>query len=385
MTKQLAGILLPETPTQAQARQQVATQLAEAQRLERDGAVVDQLSTGAPDMQLDGQLREPQIPRPAMVAAELEELAASSKDTLPLFRPDGDMHESGYYEIADADVRPGHPNADDDVWLYDLSLVRAGTRGGSFRAIETNPRDVDHPFGSTGDEHVAIPESAIKVRWQDRDTLATTSASPDATVETAIGTLERYDVAAGRSTLGADRVRLVYDVAYAEDTLAVRAYDSNGAEDKLDLDDVRQWQAIHDSQHDVADPIVLSNHRTRLRVSEPDADAAGELSAEQWDDGAAEWQDVSLPEEGWSPVDLDITQIDQQRLDAQLLFEDDGGALQAVDLTLSLGLEAALVYEPADGDPIPADLESHLDPIAATTERDVRPERGLVERAEVRT
>lgn len=386
MTKQIATTPLFDSDIdRSEERNQLQAQLAQASVLQSDETNVDRLSTDAADLTARGLFRPPlSVDIADLLATELRELANSAKDTVPLFRQSGGLPEAGWYEIADATIRPAHPN-ERRVWRYQLSLSRAGTRGDSFRAIRTNPRGVDHPFGSEQSEFLGIPSTARKTLWYDPDTQSTTAASPTATVATIGPDIERYSVVDGRAALGSHRATLLYDIDYPDDVFGVRAYDTQDESERKDLDNVRQWQAIHQTGHDVDDPIVLATGRLRIRVSEPDTSATGTLTAERWDDSTGEWTSVSLPATEWTPLDLDLIDIGQQRLVAQLLFVDSNDNLTALNLVFEVGRDAALIVQPpgASGS-VPAGLADHLDPIAAATERDVQARRALVARSEVR-
>lgn len=386
MTKQIATTALLEADVGAGEQRALAARLAETGLLNSDAVDVDLLSTEAADVTVSGQFRAPLMPDDAAerFATELQELSNSSKATLPLFKQgDGTLDKAGFYEIASADVDPAHPE-ERRVWEFRLSLSQAGSRGSHYRAVKPNPRTVSHPFGTGTDELVGIPASARKVQWFDPATGDRTTASPASTVATAGPDVERYELADGRSALSADRVELVYAVAYPEDVFGVRTYDSDGNADRFDLDDVRQWQVIHNTGHDVDDPIVLATGRLRVRVTEPDTAQTGAITAEEWDDNAGEWSAIDLPDNDWAPVDLDVISIDQHRLEAQLLFSDGQGSSSSVNMVLTVGDDRALIFGPPSSPTVPNDLQQLLDPIAAATEQDTQASRGLRARSEVR-
>lgn len=382
MTKQLANIGLLEGVDNVDESGSIPASIAQTAALRRDESRVERISADAPDLSLSGLIRKPQYKRPAMVARELKELNAGSKSTLPLFRQSGGYQDAGWYEISSASVEPSHPE-ETDVWRWSLELTRSGTRGGAYRELRVNPQTLSHPFGNATDKLVAIPEEARKVQWYDAKLQTRAPASATGTVETVVGTLDQYDVDAGQTALSnPTRLSLIYDIPYDADADGVRAYDTRDTDTKTDVDDQRQWQTIHDTQHDVDSPIVLSSMALRLRVTEPDTSATGTLTAERYSNGS--WSAVSLPDTTWDPLDLDVIEIGQHRLVAQLLF-DDGSDLYAVDIVLELGMTDAFVTAAQDeSDPIPSGLQDHLDPIATTTEVDLATSRDVVLRSNVR-
>lgn len=404
--KQIANTRLRDAQATSSEAQTQASDLVEAGLLDSDAVDVDSLRGQAADVRLEGTIRSPR-PRPGMVATELDELTGSAKTSIPLFQVGLDdgievaeaFEKAGWYEIDTGDVARQHP-ALDDVWRYDLSLSLSGRRGSHYRALAIEDRALNHPFGNDDDSLVWIPQAARKPFWFDPATTDRAVAVPiKEFIETAFGTLKRFDVEQARSAFGLDAddpVKLLYDPSYLDDTtLQVRSYDTRGHDDKFDGDGVRQWQTIHETRHDIDDPLALSNGRVRVFVTEPDdPDSEGELTAEQWVDALDEWVDIPVGTSDWKPVDMDIVDIRQHREVARITFRDEsdvqllptelGGAVVETEFILAVGDERPQIHRP-DGEDFPADLEEMLGELASERQLDPQPQRTLVSRGDVRT
>lgn len=402
MVKQLHTSALIERDLQSTDAGSLGAQLSEIGVLDSDAVSVDKLSSAAADVRLEGLFRPPVFDPPEMDATELEELAESALTTLPLFRPDGTYPKSGWYEIDSADVSPLHPNAE-NIWRYDVDLTKVGTNGSHFRVVETSPRDVEHDFGSEETAEIALPASARKVRWIDLGSRETAVATAETSRQTNAGEVDIYDIGAGETALDVadgDSVGLVYAIDYAADAQTPRVYDTRGnnssigdRDAKFDIDGVRRWQLVHATDHDVDDALALSSRALRILVSEPDTSATGGIVAFEYDDEDG-YQEVSLPDTGWLPLDLDVVEIRQHRIRAQLLLQESGGAgafssnggdLYAVEIVLEHGMDEALVYRPPGVDePMPNGVHDLFDPIASSSTVDVGARRELLARNDVR-
>jgi len=382
MTKQLHNLALVES-VQSGVGQDTAADLAESDILNQDTQVVRRPAGGqAPDLSLSGVILDVRRAYPTLVADELRELAGADLGSIPVFRPDGEYPEAGYYHIANASVTPPHA-VEDAVAEYEIALTRAGTRGGHYRAVAYGVETRSHPFGSGTRQRIAVPGSARATRWYTSADRTTSRAESAATVTTAQGDLAEYDI----SNAPSDADHLLYDLPYSDDPVGVRAYDSLGRSDKFDSDGIRHWQTLHETQHDIGDTrVILSNGRIRLRVALADSPNGGRIEYAEYSGGWDIWSDISPS--NYDPVDLDITDIDQQRVDAQLTFRDlsTGGTDDyAVDLSLTLASPGVLVA-PAENESsgIPSDIQTALDPAARDSERDTRATRALIERSRAR-
>ncbi|GAA1280125.1 hypothetical protein GCM10009725_30040 [Aeromicrobium tamlense] len=364
------------------------SQLAEAGVLQGDNVVVEQLSSSAADLSLDGQFRVGQW-HSQMHAEELEELANSSFEALPLFR-DGERYgKAGYYEIASATVNPAHANAR-DIYEWDLDLTKKGNRADDYRALETNPRGpgapsgVDHEFGNATEALVGVPEAARKVLWFDSETGDRAVAEPVETRASEFGDVDIYDLENGEDAVGVENPTLVYEIDYGDEApVDCAVYDTRGEPEKyLESDNgrVRLWQSLFSTQHDFDDEIALDNGLVRLRLDETE----GTIAAEEWDSSTESWGDVGLDQ----PADVELWDVDLQEVamvrdKCQLTFDVDGD-LFALDAILSRGSESVLFDIPAgESGPIPAGIEEMLEPIASTTLVDPQAAKGLVSRKEV--
>jgi len=378
---------IPEA-AQTNERDQLGQQLAEAGILEEDGAIVESLSSEAADLTLSGQYRWGKEIS-TMLATELDELADSSLPTLPLYRRGGGYSNAGYYEIASADVEPLHGN-DRSVWAYTLSLTSVGKKGSYFRAIGTNPRQLEHEFGNGLEAVVGVPAAASKVQWFNADgDRARIPASPIETRTSAAADVDIYDLTDAPwydpPPYDEDPPTLIYTVDYADEvSCGTRVYDTQGHESKFSGggSGPRQWQTVHSTEHDVEDPVIMSNALLRLRLEE----AVGTITPQRWDASAGRWSTDALGDAGgWSLFDIDLLEIAMARDKTQLTFAHDSEGLFALNATLDRGREAVLFERPEnEPGPIPDGLEDWLEPIAATTIVAPQATKGLVSRNEVR-
>lgn len=365
-----------------------AAELAESGVLEGDESLVAQLSSNPSEITLQGRFQYG-APFAKMIAGELEELSKSALDTLPVFRPgDREWEGRGYYEISASNTTPVHPNSD-DVYEYEVTLSKEGTRATRFRAVRTNPRQAEHEFGNDLEALVAAPASARKARWMHPVTKATSRATPIATRPGEFGDVDVYDLSDAPwydpPPWGDDPPVLIYDAPYdVEAPVDCRIYDTRGEDDKYVEDGdnrARQWQSVYLTSHDPVGDVVLENGLLRIRLDED----AGTLEAEEWDDVAEEWTDVGLSQ----PADVELYDVDLAHISmaldrAQLTFDVDGD-LVALDVSLARGEDAVLVELPeGETGPIPDALEDWLAPIAAETVIDAQPAKTLVSRSEVR-
>ncbi|RQG93765.1 hypothetical protein [Natrarchaeobius oligotrophus] len=388
----------------------LGSQLAEASVLEGSG-VVEQLSSEVPDLQLEGQFQGIPQWQAQLHAEELEELADSSLESLPLFRRNGRYAESAYYEIESATIEPAQGNSR-GVYVWSLGLKKKGTRHDFFRALKPSypPLDLEHEFGNEyGQALMGIPGSARKTQWFDIETGDRDSAEPVETVESEFGEIALFDLEEGADAVDGEDPVLLYDVDYADDAgpYDCKVYDTLGVADKyLENEEgrVRVWESVFATGHDPEGEIVLDNGLIRLRLDEDD----GTLEAERWDPDAAApqpgsglwgdglwgdelwggtqgaWTDVSLSQPGDVDLyDVDVTRIGMVRDEVQLTFDVDGD-LFALNAILAAGHDEIL-FDLPDGQqgPIPEDLEEWLEPIASESVVDAGARKTLVSRNDV--
>lgn len=418
MTATIYKTPLPKatTPTERDA---LGTQLAEQGVLGGD-TIVEALSTQAADLRLTGQYAlGPYYSE--LLATELEELADSSLEAVPLYG--GSSARAGYYAVKSANVEPVHAGGR-DIWEWELSLTNVGTRKSHVQALETEPSQPSpgHAFGNDTDALVGIPAAARQVRVVDSASKPTQRSRPTPveTVETEFGAVDLYDATAE----AVDDPVYLYDVAKdVQPAVDVRVYDTNGRDSKFikaNSGRVRAWQSVFARDHEFTGSVVCSNGRLRLIIDEPTtADETAALRAERWRPDAAGTQPgsdaygdnlygeslyggtrgayapVDLPEydadldTDWQPADVDFTHVGQARVTAQVEFEAATGANQGdiytVDVELERGRSDAEVWTPETvTDPIPDDLETLLKPIASTSVLDSGVAQATVARSEVR-
>lgn len=389
VVKQLGPVVLLEADLRVDEGIERRTDIASNGLLESDAVRVDALANEAADLSISGTYRPPWIPedRVQMAAAEFDDLLGSDRGALPLFDAEGDeWPKAGWYHIASGDIEPVHPG-EPIVQSYNVALTEAGNRGSHYRAVQTAPTTVDHPFGDDFgevDDDVAtiiLPASARKTRWLDPDAETTDPATPFLTKSTAVGNVDVYAL----GVLSIDRPTLLYDTSYQDDALACHAFLQDGDEDKLDADGDRQWEAMFATGHDIpaGKTVVLTNKTLRLYLTE---EPGGEFEAEEFEETG--WEPISIPSGEWVPVDVDLTVLDQHRLEAQVLLgagDGDDAETFAVDVTMAFGESRAMVRAATgEDDPMPSGIEELFAPVARGSEQLVQPERALVPKREVR-
>ncbi|AXR78981.1 hypothetical protein [Natrarchaeobaculum sulfurireducens] len=295
----------------------------------------------------------------------------------------------GYYVADDATRNTKLAEGGDaDYERIDTSLTRAGTDQRLVRALEAAPRLADHEFGNDLEAHIALPTDARKVRWFDPDSGDRELAEPVETVATAYGDVDVYDLEGWPDYEfdpddPSEAPLLVYEIDKDRDAEAdVRLWDTRGYE-SLEDGGRRRWQYVFSKDHEYDGAIVLDTGRLRLWLDEDD----GTVDAQELDSSEAEWTDLELAAEQPESVavfDIDVREIGMVRDRVQVTFDVDG-ELFAMDAILQAGHDAVLVDIP-DGEsgPIPADVESWLEPIAAETIVDAQPTKQLIERNNVR-
>ena len=355
--------------------------LARQTLLEDDGGAVAQVGSDAADESLEGLYRGRYAEK---MAAELEELGESAGfESLPVTDREVSRPIDGYYAVEN--VRVDTPGGRvENVKEFVLELARRGTKASHYRTIESVQAQVDHGWGTAEEALVGVPAAAEKVRWFDAESGDWAAAAPAETRSAELGDVEMYDLDAGEAALDVADPALIYQIDYlAEKDTDVRVYDTRGEADKLDAEGLPQWQKLFSTQHDLETEIVIDSGRLRLYVDDPSAD----LSAEEYDAGAEEWQSISLGDnpDSWAVYDADLTAVRMASARAQLVFIDEDDDLFALDATLDRAAENVLFSIPPDEDgPVPDSLEDWLDPIASTSIVDPQPTKTLTSRSRVR-
>jgi len=395
MTKQLATVPLIESDVKARDEQRLRQLLAQQSVLDSDRTNVERLGSEAGDVRLQGLLRPPLASDKAeLLATELSELSQSAKPQVPLFRRDdnrspGRFERRGYYSVEDATVRPAHP-ADQSVFEVDVSLSQVGTRGDAYRAVRVSPETIDHAWtDGSSTSKLLIPafdsdngDVVSKPQWFNEQTgeteLTTAGLLEDATAGYRLRIRDIRDAA-----VGTDAPTLIYDILYEADVFGVRVYDTRGADSRLSPQNIRQWQVIHSSGHEIDDEVVIQNGQVRMFISEPPTPS---IRAQEYFPFGGGWDnDVTLPDTGWKPLDLNLLEINQQRVAGQLRFFDtDTDATHPLNFKLAVGDERILFYTPENvSASVPSGLFDLLDPIAAETDQNLQARRTLIPKSEV--
>lgn len=392
MTKQLATVPLIEGDVKARDEQRLQQLLAQQSILDSDRSNVERLGSEAGDVRLQGLLRPPLASDKAeLLATELAELSQSAKAQVPLFRRDDDrspgrFERAGYYSVEDATVGPAHP-ADQSVYELDVSLSEAGSRGSAYRAVRVNPQTRTSPFNSQSffspGEVVTVPSSAEKVQYVNEQTGEIEPAgTPDTRTDTAFPfEVAAYDLSA--SSFFVEETTLLYDVPYGDDVAGVRVYDSRGETDRLNSENVRQWQVAHSTDHVFDDEIIISNHLVRMRIEEPPSPS---FTVESYN-GQDEWTAENLGSTDWEVFDVDIVEIGQHRVAGQIVWYEPNDNI-TYPLFFKLGLHDIdtifFARAPDESDPIPSGLENYIDSVSMNDDVDIQATRTLIPKSEVR-
>jgi hypothetical protein len=384
--RQLHYLPVPEDQENSQAQRQLRQQLASAGLLGTDRQTVERTASDAPDETIQAEFRYPLVPnddslRAEMLAAELRELAPSAKGPVALFRRGSEpLPEAGYYNVDRASADPASPG-DRRAWTARAELTRAGTRKSHWRAVRTTVRDVDHPFGTATTKRIGVPTDAVRTRWLHPTDHTYERATSSTTLSTAFGDVARYEVS--QPTNATSEPTLIYDVPYSSDIPGPRVYDTRGNGNKTDGDDIRQWQAVHETQHDIEDEIVFSSGKIRWRITQPDASETGTDTVEEWSSGS--WSQTSLTSSDFAPYDVDVIENTLQRVRAQVTFIDtntlSSQRFYTLEVAMELGDSNLHLFRPeSQGTSVPSSLDSRYDAVAASTEKDVSTTRTLVSR-----
>jgi len=372
MTRRLYRTPIPESAYRDSGETQ-RTELSKLSALTGQGSV-QSTGTTPGELQLQVQYRGTYAGRLALELSEL--LHSDAFSGIPYAPVDGSAEDDGYYSAES--VSPGRirPQTDRAVNV-DATLARDGTRATHFQAVATSKDAEKNDFGSGQTTHIGVPASASLIRWWDGDA-ETEEPSPVETRSAEYGDVEIYDV--DSADVGNDPTLLYKPAGYDEiGDVDVGVWDTYGADEKRDEDDVVQWQRVFATQHDPRGALVLENGLLRLTLDDVDET----ITAERWDSGSEEWTDEDLGSSGWEPVDVDVRHIAPARLEARVLWSD-GSERYPLDMILARGAEDALwVRTPNAQSETPSTLVDYLEPIASETIYDAGAEQALVSREEV--
>lgn len=339
---------------------------------------VESLSLDPNEKRVRGQFRAQYA---ELMAVELEELfRADGVDLVPYYGVQAPTPEDGYYTVKSGTRKPVDPR-EPRLQQYDGVLTRAGSRESDLRAVTTNPRRLDHPFGNTEVAHVGIPATATDVQWFDPTPETTEDATPVATRTGEFGDLDVYDALASNYS----KPVLVYDLPYDEvGRRDVRVWDDYGRS-KFDAEGVNRWQKVFRTDHDWVGVPRVDNTRIRLAF---DA-GANSLTAETWDPGTDSWTATALGSSSWELAAVDVREISDVVVTARVRFQDptqSPTATYELDCQVVRGGDYPLWSRPENETaPFPAGLADLLDPIASANDYEPQPVQKLVARPEVET
>lgn len=357
-------------------QQETLRNLASQGLLGQDESALESISTDPGTVSLRGQI----IGRYAeLIAAELKELADSSGYAIvPVNVPGEKTAADGYYSVEDMSIGAVHESLA-LAQEYDGSLSKAGTRRSHYRAVETTPRQADHPWGTDTTAEIGIPATASDVQWVNPSTNASEPASSTATRNAEHGDVDVYQVTDASFYSVGDKPGpvLVYDVGYdAIGPIDVRVWDRRGYASRDDDDGIPRWAKVFVSTHDYGDDAaVIENGLLRLTF---DTSADPGFAVETWDDANTTWTATSLDTSGngadWQLLAIDIGHRQEQtlapdRVDALTRWTNTAdGSTYALDMTLHRGQDAVQFARLPDADsPVPSGLETLLSPIASTS------------------
>jgi hypothetical protein len=292
----------------------------------------------------------------AIRAAELRELAQGLSQPVPYYGIGTSTPEDGYYTVSRvSEAGPVDPRSD-AFQRVRATLTREGTRSSHWRAVTADSSQVDHPFGSVLEAPVGVPAAASKVRWYDSETEAVATPTVQTTRTTADGDVDILDADAAPY----DAPEVIYELAYDEEGLVdPRVWDTRGLADRTDGNGALQWQKVFAASHDYTGDVVLENGLLRLTVDEP-ADPG--IQAERYTSGS--WSSVSLGASSWEVFDWDVRTIGLARVAGVAEFTD-GSSFHTLSWRLDRGAEDVLWSTSDSEGPVPSDLQTLLDPIAA--------------------
>lgn len=332
-----------------------------------------------------------------IMADEFEELfSAPGIDEVPFYVPNSNQKVNGYYSLENVQPQRGDPRTD-KVHMFDGTYTRIGTRKTHWRAVRSAPEDVDNDFGSDSTEEVAIHERATDVRWFDETGGTTESATVQRNETGEFAHTDIYDT----SEPSFNDPILIYSLPYEhEGRVDVRVWDDHnrvknqeefsepkvgsstvGSTSTGGSNTVSSWQKVFHPEHEFTGRVIVENGILRLKFYED----SGFIRARRWSEAMGDYEKVSLGSTDWRMRDIDLTFIGMHRVEAQVTFRDSSGTEYRLDLVLSRGQTSALWTQPTnESSNAPSDLQTRLDPVARTTDRDAKGDSTLFRREAVR-
>lgn len=313
-----------------------------------------------------------------LMAKQLQELAqGTGYTTVAYYTDDNDPKNDAYVTVDSFTVDPANPrNADIELWEFDGSVTEAGTRRSHWRTVETQPTNIDNPFGAGGNDRIGIPATATKVRWYDQKGQSLESASATNTIA---GRFEDHEIY-NPDDPSFSNPTLIYKVPYSDEgKIDARVWDDFGRS-QLDGDDVNSWQKVFISGHNYNGSAVVENGLLRMTLDE-DGES---LTFSEWDTGTSSYSSVSLGASDWVLTDVNFTRISPSRVGGQMRFRDtNSGSFHTLDFQVNRASNRVLFITPTNQGSIPSGLDTKLDPIAEDWGDEAQPIRDIISRREV--
>lgn len=332
-----------------------------------------------PDLTLRGSYRGTYA---EMLGTEIRELLQSNFTYLPLYEQNAadTLAERGFYIVQQGQSGRAEPRSPTAV-SFDGALVRSNTRASAWVAVATNPTQPapGNDFGTATTARLGVPAAATRVRWYNPETGVRAEPVVQATHEAEFGTLELVDAQAAPFA----SPTLIYDLPYERfGDVDVGVWDTYDRP-KRDGDGTVAWQRVFDSAHDYRGASVIDTGRLRLYADDSDPD----LSAETWDDTAGEWTPVALGTSDWELYDWDVRAITPVQVTVIVEFRDatqSPAAYTQLRGIVTRGRAAVQWLLPTNtSGPVPAGLQTLLDPIADPSVVTINASTDLLARTEV--
>lgn len=371
--------------TQLQNRGSGSRQVQTAGSVAQGGGVTESVAVNPSGQQLEIGLRGAGAARIIESYAELFD--ADGIEAVAFYGVDQRTPMDGYYALEGVESEPVIRGSGDGGSVVGR-LRRKGTRKSHWRAVATNPYN-GYSSSLNQDQtraRITVPSAATQVRWMNADG-ETEAASPFTSGNgTEQGDIDVYDARTSSFETDSSNATMIYDLPYMETgKVDAKVWDTRGFADKTDSDGVLQWQKVYRPDHVFEGACVLDTTRLRLYLDDDNQT----ISAEEWGPLAETWNSVSLGASDWVVYDVDITAINQCRVDAQVRFSntDDNDAIQfySYDLVAHRGRNDIMFKDPPDEANVnPSNLDTLLSPIADEDSYDPQQVRTLVDRDKTR-
>lgn len=378
----LYNIWLPEASTSS-AEDDIQADIQQAGLLGQGSIATEKIAADTIDFTVTGHL--PLGDRFARKhATELESLAASGYEAVPLFDQDADVSDPkrAYYEVQAVDVSPAHPTTQ-AAYEYTVALSEKGTHSSHWRGVRTTVETVSTGLATGGNGLIGVDGGSVKAKWIDA-AQGRSVATVDSTVSSEFGAVDRY----APSAPSFDDPTLLYEADFdAEYQTDVVVYDDRGESDRAwsfsdgqTTASATQWVHIYHGAHEFEGRPVVDNGLLRLRFDESN----GNVDAWQYNAGADSWGSVSTSG-SFDLVDADLDRIGPADVRLFCEFEDtNAGSLHTATISVQRGLDEMVLRIPDNESSIPSGLESQLSGVASDQSTDAKPRQTVVRRSEAR-